>query len=67
MSRMPFPFRAARVHIFCTNSLSCKAQIVYRLTHYASRNAMDIEMFSDKTAGMLIEQLNISSIRSCTS
>jgi DNA ligase (NAD+) len=50
------------VHIFCTNSLSCKAQIVYRLTHYASRNAMDIEMFSDKTAGMLIEQLNISSI-----
>ena len=29
---------------------------------YASRNAMDIEMFSDKTAGMLIEQLNISSI-----
>ncbi len=50
------------VHIFCPNSLSCKAQIVYRLTHYASRNAMDIEMFSDKTAGMLIEQLNISSI-----
>lgn len=50
------------VHIFCTNSLSCKAQIVYRLTHYASRNAMDIEMFSDKTAGMLIERLNISSI-----
>ncbi|NLB61025.1 MAG: NAD-dependent DNA ligase LigA [Clostridiales bacterium] len=50
------------VHIFCTNSLSCKVQIVSRLTHFASRNAMNIEMFADKTAAMLIEQLNITSI-----
>ncbi len=49
-------------HIFCTNSLSCKAQIKLRIAHYASRDAMDIESLSDKTAAQLIESLNISSI-----
>ena len=49
-------------HIFCTNSLSCKAQIKLRIAHYASRDAMDIESLSDKTAAQLIEALNISSI-----
>lgn len=36
------------VHIFCTNSLSCTPQIVGRLEHFASRDAMDIEGFSEK-------------------
>lgn len=49
-------------HIFCTNSLSCKAQITLRIAHYASRDAMDIESLSDKTAAQFIEELNISSI-----
>lgn len=49
-------------HLFCTNSLSCRAQITLRLAHYASRDAMDIESFSDKTAGQLIEALGIDSI-----
>ena len=49
-------------HLFCTNSLSCKAQITLRLAHYASRDAMDIESFSDKTAAQLIETLGIRSI-----
>ncbi len=49
-------------HLFCTNSLSCKAQITLRLAHYASRDAMDIESFSDKTAAQLIEALGIRSI-----
>ena len=49
-------------HLFCTNSLSCKAQITLRLAHYASRDAMDIESFSDKTAAHLIEALGIRSI-----
>lgn len=49
-------------HLFCTNSLSCKAQITLRLAHYASRDAMDIESFSDKTAAQLIEALHIVSI-----
>ena len=49
-------------HLFCTNSLSCRAQITLRLAHYASRDAMDIESFSDKTAAQLIEALGIRSI-----
>lgn len=49
-------------HIFCTNSLSCKAQITLRIAHYASRDAMDIESLSDKTAAQFIAELNISSI-----
>ncbi len=49
-------------HLFCTNSLSCRAQITLRLAHYASRDAMDIESFSDKTAGQLIEALHVDSI-----
>jgi DNA ligase (NAD+) len=49
-------------NIFCPNSLSCKPQIVGRLAHYASRDAMDIEAFSDKTAGLLIDELGISGI-----
>ncbi len=49
-------------HLFCTNSLSCRAQITLRLAHYASRDAMDIESFSDKTAEQLIEALGVTSI-----
>jgi len=49
-------------HLFCTNSLSCRAQITLRLAHYASRDAMDIESFSDKTAEQLIEALGVDSI-----
>lgn len=47
------------VHIFCPNSLSCKPQLVARLVHFASRDAMNIEGFSEKTAEQLLEELNI--------
>ncbi|OLS03132.1 NAD-dependent DNA ligase LigA [Tissierella creatinophila] len=47
------------VHIFCPNSLSCKPQLVKRLVHFASRNAMDIEGFNEKTAQKLLEELDI--------
>lgn len=47
------------VHIFCPNSLSCKPQLVSRLVHFASRDAMNIEGFSEKTAEQLLEQLNL--------
>ena len=50
------------VHAFCTNSLSCTPQIVGRLEHFASRNAMDIEGFSEKTAAALVDALGISTI-----
>ena len=47
---------------FCTNSLSCTPQIVGRLEHFASRDAMDIEGFSEKTALMLVNEIGISKI-----
>lgn len=50
------------VHLYCTNSLSCPPQIAARLAHYASREAMDIETFSEKTAAQLVEQLGLSTI-----
>jgi len=49
-------------HIFCTNSLSCRPQIVGRISHYASRDAMDIEQLSDKTIEQLAEELHLSKI-----
>ncbi len=49
-------------HIFCTNALSCTPQITATLAHFASRDAMDIEGFSEKTAELLINELGIKSI-----
>lgn len=47
------------VHIFCPNSLSCKPQLVSRLVHFASRDAMNIEGLSEKTAEKLLDDLSI--------
>lgn len=49
-------------HIFCPNSLSCKPQLVSRMVHYAGRDAMDIEGFSEKTAEQLFEELDLRDI-----
>ena len=49
-------------HYFCENTLSCKPQMVKSIVHYASREAMNIEGFSEKTAEQLFEKLNIKSI-----
>lgn len=49
-------------HLYCTNSLSCAPQIAGRLAHYASRDAMDIDTFSEKTAALFVEELNLKSI-----
>lgn len=46
-------------HLFCENKLGCKPQIVGRITHFASRDAMDIESFSGKTAEQLYEELHL--------
>lgn len=49
-------------HIFCENTLSCKPQLVKTIVHYASREAMNIAGFSERTAEALFEKLNIKSI-----
>lgn len=50
------------VHYFCENTLSCKPQMVKSIVHFASRDAMNIEGFSEKTAEQLFEKLDIKSI-----
>ncbi len=50
------------VHLYCTNPLSCRPQIISRLAHFASRDAMDIDTFADKTAEQLFNELNVATI-----
>lgn len=47
------------VHIYCLNSFDCKPQLQARLTHFASRDAMDIVGLSEKTIGKLIDEVGI--------
>ena len=42
-------------HIFCPNRDGCRPQMVMRLSHFASRDAMDIDTFSEKTAMQLVD------------
>lgn len=50
------------VHYFCENTLSCKPQMVKSIVHFANREGMNIEGFSEKTAEQFFEKLNIKSI-----
>lgn len=45
-------------HLFCMNRESCRPQAVARLSHFASRDAMDIEGLSEKTAAQLYDQMD---------
>ena len=51
-----------KVHIVCPNSISCKPQLLARMEHFASRNAMDIEGLSEKTIAQLMDELEINEI-----
>lgn len=46
-------------NLFCLNRESCRPQAVARLAHFASRDAMDIAGFSEKTAGLLYDRLHV--------
>lgn len=52
----PVEFRGA--HLFCTGN-DCRPRIVAELKHFASRDAMDIETFSEKTAELFYEELGV--------
>ncbi|WP_040952539.1 NAD-dependent DNA ligase LigA [Gorillibacterium massiliense] len=47
-------------HIFCPNKLACRPQLIGRVTHFASRDAMDIETFSIATAEQLYDSLGVN-------
>ncbi|MBE1447050.1 NAD-dependent DNA ligase LigA [Paenibacillus sp. OAS669] len=46
-------------HLFCLNRLECRPQLIGRITHFASRDAMDIETFSIMTAEQLYQELDV--------
>lgn len=50
------------IFLYCPNSLSCKPQLVRLLVHFACRDAMDIEGFSEKTAEQFIDDLSVADI-----
>ncbi len=45
-------------HLFCPNR-NCVPRIVAKLAHYASKNAMNIDGFSDSTALVLVEKKGV--------
>lgn len=54
-----YPLQQRGAHLFCDNRFGCRPQIVGKITHFASRDAMDIETFSEKTAGQLYDELTV--------
>lgn len=42
-------------NLYCVNRVSCRPQAVARLAHFASRDAMNITTFSEKTAAQLYD------------
>ncbi len=53
--------REGAYHI-CPAGLSCRAQLVGRLQHYASRNAMNIETLGEKVARQLVDRKMVSNL-----
>lgn len=49
------------VHLFCLNRTSCRPQAIARMVHFASRQGMDIETFSTRTAGLFYDELGVRS------
>ena len=57
------PFCGAELYenganIFCPNK-SCRPRVVARLTNFASKSGMNIDGFSEKTAGLLFDKFNV--------
>jgi len=49
-------------NLFCLNHSGCMEQIVDRLTHYCSRNAMNIEGISEKTICQLHDNFGVNTV-----
>ncbi len=49
-------------NLFCQNSLSCRPQLVSRMVHFVSRDAMDIENLSEKTITLVFDKLDIRDV-----
>lgn len=53
------PVTVRGANLYCLNRENCKPQAVARLAHFASRDAMDITGFSEKTAELLYDALGV--------
>lgn len=53
------PLEQRGAHLFCNNKLGCEPQMIGRITHFASRDAMDIESFSIMTAEQLYHDCGV--------
>lgn len=53
------PVELRGAHLFCPNKYECRPQLIGRIAHFASRDAMDIETFSEKTAEQLYDELQV--------
>ncbi len=53
------PLTVRGANIYCMNRTSCKPQAVARISHFAGRDAMDIDGLSEKTAAQMVDQLGI--------
>lgn len=49
------------INLFCPND-NCPERIVAKITHFASKNAMNIEGLSEKTVNLLYNTLNITKV-----
>jgi DNA ligase (NAD+) len=56
------PVTEKGAHLFCENILLCRPQLTRAIAHFASRDAMNIETFSDKTAEALYDHLGLSDV-----
>lgn len=54
-----FPLQEIGALLFCKNRHGCKEQVVDRLTHFASRDAMNIEGLRDQTSELFYSNLGV--------
>ncbi len=49
-------------NLYCPNTLSCPPQLIMRMTHFVSRDAMNIETLSEKTLSLLFNSIGLRDI-----
>lgn len=54
-----FALQEKGAHLFCDNALVCRPQLIRSIVHFASRDAMNIETFSDKTAELFFDKIGL--------
>lgn len=56
------PVNREGAYLYCTGTISCPSQVIYSISHFASKNGMDIESLSSKTIGTLFNYRLIKDI-----